>query len=129
MPKDLKDFPRPPSDHGRGLAVSASTGWSGGKEGIDYWVSELIAMGIKWVKVLDAGGASIPICSKLISAGIFPIVRIIRKDPPPNDSPEPNPGHINSTEEETIRRLIAAGVRSVANTSVMVRCRSGVQVA
>ena len=111
MPKDLKDFPRPPSDNGRGLAGNASTGWSGGKEGIEYWVSELAAMGIKWFKVLDTGGASIPLCSKLLAAGIFPIVRIIRKDPPPNDSPEPNPGHINSTEEETIRRLIAAGVR------------------
>ncbi|HEX7587759.1 MAG TPA: hypothetical protein VF478_05535, partial [Anaerolineae bacterium] len=111
MPKDLKEFPRPPSDNGRGLAASASTGWSGGKEGLDYWVSELVALGIKWFRVLDTGGDSIPLCGRLLAAGIFPIVRIIRKDPPPNDSPEPNPGHINSTEEETIRGLIATGVR------------------
>jgi LysM repeat protein len=111
MPKDLKDFPRPPSDNGRGFVGSASTGWSGGKEGYDFWITELVALGIKWFKVLDSRGDSIALCTKLVAAGIFPIVRIIRKDPPPNDSPEPNPGHINSTEEETIRRLIAAGVR------------------
>jgi LysM repeat protein len=111
MPKDLKDFPRPPSDNGRGLVGSASTGWSGGKEGYDFWIGELEVLGVKWVKVLDDHGDSLSLCTKLLEAGIFPIVRIIRRDPPPNDSPEPNPGHINATEEEVIRRLIAAGVR------------------
>ncbi len=111
MPIDLKDFPRPPSDNGRGLHGSASVGWTGGKEGYDYWISELAAMGVKWFKILDDHGDSLPFCEKLLAAGIFPIVRIIRKDPAPNDGPEPNPGHINSAEEETIRRLIGAGVR------------------
>ena len=111
MPKDLKDFPRPPSDNGRGLVGSASTGWSGGKEGYDFWISELVAMGIKWFKVLDNHGDSLEICTKLLEVGIFPIVQVIRKDPPPNDSPEPNPGHINATEEEVIRRLVGVGVR------------------
>ena len=108
---DVKDFPRPPSDNGRGLHGSASTGWSGGNEGHDYWISTLVAMGIKWFKVLDDGGDSLALCERLLAAGIFPIVRIIRKDPPPNDLPEPNPGHISSVEEATIKRLIAAGVR------------------
>ena len=111
MPKDLKDFPRPVGDNGRGLVGSASTGWSGGKEGYDFWISELEAMRVKWFKVLDDHGDSLMLCTKLLEAGILPIVRIIRKDPPPNDSPEPNPGHINSTEEEVIRRLIGVGVR------------------
>ncbi|HEX7594566.1 MAG TPA: LysM peptidoglycan-binding domain-containing protein [Anaerolineae bacterium] len=111
MPKDLKDFPRPPSDNGRGLVGSASTGWSGGKEGYDFWIGELVAMGVKWFKLLDTRNDSVPFCEKLVAAGIFPIVRIVRSDPPPNDSPEPNPGHINVAEEEMIRRLIAAGVR------------------
>ncbi len=111
MPKEIKDFPRPPSDNGRGLHGSASTGWSGGTEGYDYWISELAAMGIKWFKVLDDGGDSIRFCENLLAAGIFPIVRIIRQDPPPNDIPEPNPGHVGAAEEETIKRLIAAGVR------------------
>lgn len=111
MPKDLKDFPRPSGDNGRGLYCIAATGWSGSKEGYDPWIGELATMGIKWLKVLDDRGDSLPLCEKLLAVGIFPIVRIIRKDPPPNDSPEPNPGHINAAEEETIRRLIAAGVR------------------
>ena len=110
MPKDLKDFPRPSNDNGRGLVGSASTGWSGGKEGYDFWISELEALGVKWFKVLDDHGDSLTLCTKLLEAGIFPIVRIIRRDPPPNDSPEPNPGHINATEEEVVRRLIGVGV-------------------
>ncbi len=111
MPKDLKDFPRPPNDNGRGLHGSALAGWSVGDEGYAFWVNELVEMGIKWFKVLDDAGNSLPLCEHLLAAGIFPIVRIIRRDPPPNDTPEPNPGHLAAPEEETLRRLIAAGVR------------------
>jgi hypothetical protein len=110
MPKDLKDFPRPPSDNGRGIHGSFAPDWSGGDQGYDFWINELLALGIKWVKVVDDNGNSIPFCEKLIAAGIFPIVRILRRYPPPNDTPEPNPGHIARPEEETIHRLIAAGV-------------------
>jgi len=110
MPKDLQDFPRPPGDNGRGLHGSATPGWSGGDEGYDHWIRELVAMGIKWFKVLDHGGDSLPWCEKLLATGIFPIVRIIRTDPPPNDTPEPNPGHVGGAEEKTLQRLIAAGV-------------------
>jgi len=111
MPMTLADFPRPVGDNGRGLHGSALPGWTGGDEGYDYWIRELVEMGIKWFKVVDDGGDSLPLCEKLLDAGIFPIVRILRRDPPPNDTPEPNPGHIGAPEEETIRRLIAAGVR------------------
>lgn len=110
MPKDLKDFPRPLNDNGRGLHGSLDAAWTGGEQGLDYWVGLLSEMNIKWFKVLDDGGRSIALCEKLIAAGIFPIVRIIRRDPPPNDSPEPNPGHIGVQEEKTIRRLIDTGV-------------------
>jgi hypothetical protein len=41
----------------------------------------------------------------------LPDRRILRHDPTPNDTPEPNPGHVGPTEEETITRLISAGVR------------------
>jgi hypothetical protein len=111
MPKDLKDFPRPPSDNGRGLNARATSGWSGDSEGYDYWIAEFVAMGIKWLRLLDDGGDSVTLCEKLLQAGIFPIVRILRRDPPPNDLPEPNPGHIGIAEEQTIQRLIATGVR------------------
>lgn len=111
MPMTLADFPRPAGDNGRGLHGSALPGWAGGDEGYDHWIRELVEMGIKWFKVVDDGGDSLPFCEKLLDAGIFPIVRILRRDPPPNDTPEPNPGHIGAPEEQTIRRLIAAGVR------------------
>lgn len=110
MPKDLKDFPRPPSDNGRGIVISHSSGWNGGEQGFDYWVKELADLGIKWVKILDHAGDSLPLCEKLVAAGIFPIVHILRRDPAPNDTPEPNPGHINIGEEQTIRKLVSAGV-------------------
>ncbi len=111
MPKALKEFPRPSNDNGRGLHGSANPGWSGSGEGYDYWINELVEMGIKWFKVLDDHGDSLPFCEKLLAADIFPIVRIIRRDPPPNDVPEPNPGHISPAEEETVKRMVAAGVR------------------
>jgi LysM repeat protein len=108
---ELKDFPRPSGDNGRGLHGCASAGWSGGNEGYDFWIGELVGMQIKWFKVLDDCGDSLPFCERLLAAGIIPIVRVLRKDPPPNDSPEPNPGHIGPSEEKTIKRLIEAGVR------------------
>ncbi len=111
MPIALADFPRPPQDNGRGLHGSAAPGWKGGKEGYAFWIRELAALNIKWFKVIDDNGDSVPLCEQLLAAGIFPIVRILRRDPPPNDSPEPNPGHLGETEEKTIRRLIDAGVR------------------
>lgn len=111
VPKSLLDFPRPANDNGRGIFVSADPNWLGGDEGYDYWVSELFALGIKWAKIVDEGGNSLPFCEKLLAVGIFPIVHLLRRDPPPNDTPEPNPGHITPTEEETIRRLIQSGVR------------------
>ncbi len=111
MPKELRDFPRPPQDNGRGLHGSLDAGWNGGEQGYDYWINLLVEMNIKWFKVIDDSGKSAPLCEKLLAAGIFPIVRILRRDPPPNDTPEPNPGHLGPMEEATIRRLISIGVR------------------
>jgi len=71
---------------------------------LDFWISELQAMNIKWVKLLDdGGGSSLELCTRLLAAGIMPIVRLYRL--------EPNPGHIGGREEDTVRRLVAQGVR------------------
>lgn len=78
--------------------------------GLDAWVAELQQLGIKWLRVMDDNGDSLTLCGKLLNAGIFPIVRILRRDLPPNDTPEPNPGHISAREELTIRKLIDLGV-------------------
>ncbi len=110
MPLSLSDFRRPPQDNGRGVHGIATIGWNGGAETMDFWVGELQALGVKWFKTLDDGGDSLALCKKLIAAGIFPVVRILRHDPPPNDSPEPNPGHMGAREEQTVKKLIDAGV-------------------
>lgn len=110
MPITLADFKRPPQDNGRGLHGIATLGWKGGEQGFDYWIGELHALGVKWFKVIDDNGDSLPLCQKLLAAGIFPVVRILRRDLPPNDSPEPNPGHLSAREEITIRKLVEAGV-------------------
>lgn len=110
MPLALSDYRRPPQDNGRGIHALSTSGWNGSTQGPDYWIGELEALGIKWFHIVDSGCDSLPFCKKLIAAGIFPVVRILRRDPPPNDLPEPNPGHMNAEEEETVKRLIDAGV-------------------
>lgn len=111
MPVGLEEMPRPSGDNGRGLYGFPRAGWTGSKEGLDFWVNQLVELRVKWFKVLDSGGDSLALCEKLIDAEIFPLVRILRSDPPPNDTPEPNPGHIGDREEKAIRKLVAAGVR------------------
>ncbi len=99
----LEDYPRPKNDNGRGLHWSASVYHPAGSA-LDFWIDELVAMKIKWLKVLDDGGGSaLELCKRLLAADIMPVVRLYRL--------EPNPGHIGGREEETIRRLVAEGVR------------------
>ncbi len=99
---ELKDFPRPPQDNGRGIHWSASPYHPEG-EALRYWINELKEMNIKWVKLLDdGGGSSAKLCEVLLQEGIMPVVRLYRH--------EPNPGHIGGREIETIKRLLAIGV-------------------
>ncbi len=99
----LEDYPRPPDDNGRGVHWSASVYHPTG-DNLDSWIRELTAMKIKWVKLLDdGGGSSKEACEKLLDAGIMPVVRLYR--------PQPNPGHIHGREENTVRELVALGVR------------------
>ena len=99
----LEEFPRPKDDNGRGVHWSASVYHPSGSE-LDFWLQELQAMQIKWVKLLDDGGsASMELCQRLLEADIMPVVRLYRE--------APNPGHISGREEETVRRLRDVGVR------------------
>lgn len=99
----LRDFPRPPDDNGRGIHWSASLYHPRGRE-LAFWVQQLESMHIKWVKLLDdGGGSSLELCETLLAHGMMPIVRLYRR--------EPNPGHIGGREEEAVRRLVALGVR------------------
>ena len=100
--KRLSDFPRPPDDNGRGVHWSASVYHPSGDK-LQIWINELMAMQIKWVKVLDdGGGSSLEFCQALIKHGMMPVVRLYRE--------APNPGHIGGREMSTIQRLVQAGV-------------------
>jgi hypothetical protein len=99
----VEDFPRPKNDNRRGVHWSASVYHPSGSA-LDFWISELQTMHVKWVKLLDdSGGSSLEVCQRLLEADIMPIVRLHRQ--------EPNPGHIGGREEDTIRRMVAAEVR------------------
>ncbi len=72
----IEDFPRPRGDNRRGIHWSASVYHPAGS-GLDYWLDELQALRIKWVKVLDdGGGSSLELCRRLISLDIMPVVRL-----------------------------------------------------
>ena len=99
----LQDFPRPTRDNGRGLHWSPSPHPPTGGA-LDFWMDELHAMHIKWLKVIDDGtGASRPLCERLLQEGIMPIVRLQRA--------HPRPRRLTSEERETIRALVDMGVR------------------
>lgn len=101
----LEDFPRPKNDNGRGLHWSPTPYHPSGSV-LDYWIDELLAMNIKWLKVLDdGGGSSVAFCRRLIDADIMPIVRIYR--------PRPNPGALGGRERDAVRMLVDVGVRYI----------------
>ncbi|MEZ4638328.1 MAG: carboxypeptidase-like regulatory domain-containing protein [Caldilineaceae bacterium] len=99
----IADFPRPPEDNGRGVHWSARIYHPSGRD-LDFWINELVAMHIKWVKLLDDGdGSSLELCRRLIDAGIMPVVRLFRE--------QPNPDRMGGREISGVRKLVAAGVR------------------
>ncbi len=102
-PKPLSEYPRPPEDNGRGVHWSASVYHPTGAD-LQFWIDELKAMQIKWVKLLDdGGGSSIELCQALLDNGIMPVVRVYRE--------RPNPGRLGGREIDAIERLIQVGVR------------------
>jgi len=102
-PMPLSAFPRPPQDNGRGIHWSSSIYHISGDE-LTFWINELKAMQIKWVKVLDdSGGTSLELCRRLVENDMMPVVRLYRE--------RPNPKRIGSREIETIKKLVDVGVR------------------
>lgn len=100
----IEDFPRPKDDNGRGVHWSARLYHDTAQPSLDYWVDELVAMKIKWVKLLDdGGGSSLNLCRKLLAADIMPIVRFY--------FPELNPHRMGGRELDTVSRLVDIGVR------------------
>lgn len=71
---------------------------------LTYWINELQAMKIKWVKLLDdGGGSSRELCRRLVEAGIMPVVRLYKE--------RPNPDGVGGREYNTVSTLVQVGVR------------------
>ncbi len=71
---------------------------------LTFWINELQAMKIKWVKLLDdGGGSSRELCRRLLEAGIMPVVRLYKE--------RPNPDGVGGREYNTVSMLVQVGVR------------------
>jgi hypothetical protein len=98
---ELHEFPRPPQDNGRGVHWSLSA-YEWGKRDWNFWAEQLLAMQIKWVKMIDDGGGSaLPLARRLVDLGIMPVVRLYW--------PEQNPGNIGQRGRETVQRYLDVG--------------------
>lgn len=100
---DIRDYPRPANDTGIGVhwTVGYATAVGTGKLR-EFWLPELKAMGVKWVKIFNHDGA-LDFAELLLAEGIMPIVRIYR--------PSPNPGRLGVKELVYLDSLIRVGVR------------------
>lgn len=100
---NLTDYPRPVDGSHRGIHWSPSVFHPTGST-LHWWIEELQAMHIHWVKLLDnGGGSSRHVCRALLENDIIPIVRIYR--------PRPNPGTLSEQGKETISELVQLGVK------------------
>lgn len=100
----IEDFPRPPDDNGRGVHWSARLYHDAVYPSLDHWIEQLVAMKIKWFKLLDDGGGSgMAFSQKLVAAGIMPVVRLYLA--------QLNPSYLSSRELDTVSRYVDIGVR------------------
>lgn len=80
-PLPLSAYPRPPQDNGLGIHWSTNV-YGQSKEIVDYFVAEMEAMGIKWVKFLNDGTEGRHneyLIQQLVAHGMMPIMRIYDK--------------------------------------------------
>jgi len=100
---ELHEYPRPANDTGIGIHWSVGFASAVGMSAIrEFWLPELKAMGVKWVKIFNHDGA-IDFAELLLAEGIMPVVRIFR--------PSPNPGTLDIRELVHVDALIRVGVR------------------
>jgi len=99
---DLRDYPRPPDDTGIGIHWSAGFPVAVGMGKIrEFWLPELRAMGVKWVKIANHDGG-LDFAEELIRNEIMPVVRLYR--------PQPNPGVLSERELRFVEEYVARGV-------------------
>lgn len=100
---DLRDYPRPKNDTGIGIHWNAGFPAAVGLGQIrDFWLPELIAMGVKWVKITRHDGG-MDFVELLLKNDIMPIMRLYR--------PQPNPGVLDEATLKMVSDFVAAGVR------------------
>lgn len=100
---ELHEYPRPKDDTGIGVHWSAGYPLVVGIERVrSYWLPELQAMGVKWVKIANHDGG-LELAELLLANDIMPIVRIYRA--------EPNPGTLGERELQAVRDYVSIGVR------------------
>jgi hypothetical protein len=98
----LELFPRPPHDNGIGVHGPPGQWAKGLESDWDIWQERLLALQIKWFKILDDGsGSSFKTIERLIDIDIMPVVRFYRQ--------EPNPGLIDGGNLAYVRRCVEVG--------------------
>jgi hypothetical protein len=100
---ELFEYPRPPQDTGIGIHWCAGYATAIGMNKIrEFWLPEIKAMGIKWIKIYNHDGA-LDFAELLLAEGVMPIVRIYR--------PTPNPSRLGIKEVVQIDAFVRMGVR------------------
>ena len=100
---DLRDYPRPKGDTGIGVHWSAGYPAVVGMGKIrEFWLPELQAVGVKWVKLAQYDGG-LELAEVLLKSDIMPIVRLYRF--------QPNPGTLDDKALRAVKDYVAAGVR------------------
>ncbi len=100
---DLRDYPRPTGDTGIGVHWNAGFPAAVGLGEIrDRWLPELIALGVKWVKLSRHDGG-LELAELLLKNDIMPVVRVYRS--------QPNPGTLDEAALRIVRDYVFAGVR------------------
>ena len=99
---NLHAYPRPADDTGIGIHWCAGVGAATPEMVEEFWLRELIELGVKWVKIADQRNA-LHVSQTLLAGQIMPIVQIVRD--------APGPGPLSATELEAVEQLVQAGVR------------------
>ncbi|RIK41088.1 MAG: hypothetical protein DCC55_13065 [Chloroflexi bacterium] len=100
---ELHEYPRPANDTGIGVHWCPGYATAVGMNRIrEFWLPELKAMGVKWVKIFNHDGA-LDFAELLLAEGLMPVVRIYR--------PTPNPSRLGVKEVVQIDAFLRSGVR------------------
>ena len=99
---ELEAYPRPEDDTGIGIHWCAGVSAATPDMVEEFWLPELIELGVKWAKIAGQRNA-LHLVRTLLAARIMPVVEIV--------SASPGPGPLSSAELEEVEQLLDAGVR------------------